>query len=460
MDINIVWLKNDLRINDNYCFEEKLPTIVMYIVNEKIEGYSWWWILRSLKKLKTSLEKYGIPMVIVEENQWQSLLDNLKSQYKINKILYNKSYESFWMPVQDALNQWANANTVPIAVHNNNYLLDPMEIVNQSGHHYKVFTPFWKTLSQQSIPKPIKFSPPAPMDLSPSNDECLKKYDDFYNQHQWLEKYWNPGEEEGHGQLKSFINGHLTQYKSLRDFPAQPVNSHLSPYLRTGSITARQIYWSVKNSDYDEKLTEPFLRQLGWRDFSINLLAHYPAMGHENLRKEFDDFPWVDDEESLNKWINGQTGYPIVDAAMNQLKQSGWIHNRVRMIVASFLTKDLRIHWTKGAQHFWQYLMDADEANNSASWQWVAGCGADAAPYYRIFNPVLQSLKFDSEGHYIRQWVPQLKKVSSKFIHDPWNHGIDYYPPMVDHKIAKEIALDGYRLMTTKSDFQEDGVRF
>ena len=449
MDVNIIWFKNDLRLNDNYLLNQNGPLVGLYIISDGIDGYSRWFTWETLQMFKKTLNKYGIPLIITHENQWESSVKNIKNQWNIKSISYNKSYESYWVKLQLSVDQWCYNNHIPINIFHNNTLMDPWAIKNQTGGNYKVFTPFWKNLSSLSIPKPIIFHGNSQQTIeNPWENSFL--YD--VNQYEFLKPYWPIGEEESHKLLNNFIKNNLVQYKILRDFPKDEINSKLSPYLRTGTITARQIYWKIKNLSMMDTITEPFLRQLGWRDFAYHLLAHYPHMNKENLRKEFDKFPWNHNEEWLNKWKNGQTGYPIVDAGMNQLRQSGWIHNRVRMIVASFLTKDLRIHWTQGEQHFWKYLMDADEANNSASWQWVAGCGADAAPYFRVFNPVLQSQKFDPNGDYIKKWVPQLASVDKKYIHDPWNHIVNYYAPLVDHQEAKAIALESYKEITKDVD--------
>ena len=319
---------------------------------------------------------------------------------------------------------------------------------------------------------PLKF-----INLPIDSINIAKTYDNFLENHKFLHNYWFVGEINSHQQLEDFIINKILNYGKNRDFPRANGCSQLSPALRWGCITDAQIYWMIHHYHHlaildhnniwpiplkpslpykDPLVTEPFIRQLGWRNFSYHLLWHYPSMITENLKKNFDKFPWVTNNIHLNCWKNGQTGFPIVDAGMRQLIATGQIPNRVRMIVASFLTKDLKIHWTEGAKHFWEYLMDADEANNSASWQWVAGCGMDAAPYFRIFNPILQSMKFDPQGLYIKQWIPELAKVNYKYIHDPWNYthdipiklGQDYPTPIVDHSIERQKALEYYKSLS------------
>jgi deoxyribodipyrimidine photo-lyase len=398
------------------------------------------------------LKNHNIQLIITNEDKYQNILFEIKKNHIINEIQYNKSYESYWINLENSMNNWAHDQGIKTNIFPSNNLMDPMIIRNKNNQNYKVFTPFWKYLQEQTIDPIISIN----IDNIKGIDCCIKdidiqaEYKDFLFHNKSLHQFWKPGENEAQRVLKYFIENNLINYKDFRNFPINDCTSKLSPYLRSGEISSKQVYWAIKNSSIEDSLKEPFLRQLGWREFSFHLLAYYPHMELENLHKEFDNFPWDYNDIFYQCWQNGTTGFPIIDAAMRELKSTGWIHNRLRLIVGSFLTKDLRIHWTKGAQHFWQYLMDADEANNSASWQWVAGCGMDAAPYYRIFNPVIQSSKFDPEGLYIKKWVPELKNVPGKLIHDPWNHNLsiyneNHYPyPIIDHKIAKNITLELY----------------
>lgn len=444
--INIIWLKNDLRIKDNPCLYQN-NSVIFYIITEKIQGYSKWWTLISVLKFQKSLEKYNIKMIITNENNYEKILYILKNNYGINGIHYNKSYETYWVQLENNINEWCDHNNIQYKIYPSNNLLNPHEIYNKIGQNYKVFTPFWKHILTQLIPKPFEGELSQGASINIQDISIEDHYKDFLKNHEYLNNYWIPGEIEGYQRLNDFIHNNLKKYKELRNFPADAVTSKLSPYLRSGEITPRQVYWAVKNSGIDDEISEPFLRQLGWREFSFHLLAHYPHMDTENLHREFDGFPWNYNEKYLEAWKNGMTGYPIIDAGMRELKATGWLHNRLRLIIGSFLTKDLRLHWTQGAEHFWEYLMDADEANNSASWQWVAGCGMDAAPYYRIFNPILQSMKFDPHGIYIKKWIPELKNIDGQLIHDPWNYNlsINNYPsPIINHKIAKETTLDLY----------------
>jgi deoxyribodipyrimidine photo-lyase len=445
--IDLIWLKNDLRIEDNPSLNSDKQIIVLYIISEKIHGYAQWWTLNSLMQLEKKFQEKEIPFIVTNEKNFEKILYNIKNTYGINLLKYNKSYESYWISMEQFMNNWANENQISLEINPSNTLLNPQTIFNKTGQNYKVFTPFWKHIMTQDIPKPFNGSLGEGWNCSIKDIDIAQEYQEFFKRHSYLNQYWKPGEENAHKVLENFIKTNLKKYKDGRNFPATPVTSKLSPHLRSGEITSRQIYWMVKNSKIDDELTEPFLRQLGWREFSFHLLAHYPHMNTENLHREYDGFPWNSNDKYLHDWKMGMTGYPIIDAGMRELKSTGWLHNRLRLIIGSFLTKDLRLHWTQGAEHFWEYLMDADEANNSASWQWVAGCGMDAAPYYRIFNPVLQSMKFDPNGIYIKQWIPELRNIDPNLIHDPWSYNLSvngYPKPILNHKMAKQTTLDLY----------------
>jgi deoxyribodipyrimidine photo-lyase len=258
---------------------------------------------------------------------------------------------------------------------------------------------------------------------------------------------WQPGEQGAQQQLERFSHGGLSGYAEGRDYPAKPSTSRLSPHLHWGEISPRQVWraaeaWAMAHSAVSEKDRTRFVAELGWREFSHHLLYHFPTLVDQPLDEKFAAFEWLQDDEALQRWQRGQTGYPIVDAGLRELWQTGWMHNRVRMIVGSFLIKDLLIDWREGEAWFWDTLVDADLPNNVASWQWVAGCGADAAPFFRIFNPVLQGEKFDPTGAYIRQYVPELAHLPDNLIHKPWETVVKGYPaPMVDHKMARDRAL-------------------
>jgi deoxyribodipyrimidine photo-lyase len=267
-----------------------------------------------------------------------------------------------------------------------------------------------------------------------------------------LREAWEPGEAGARKQLHNFIGEAIAVYSAERDRPSHPGTSRLSPHLHFGEISARQIWKAAK----DKPGADAYLWEIGWREFAYHLLFHYPSTTREPLRPEFRDFPWTVDSKNLNAWTKGKTGYPIVDAGMRELWHTGWMHNRVRMVVASFLVKDLLTSWQEGAAWFWDTLVDADLANNTLGWQWCAGCGADAAPYFRVFNPVLQSEKFDPEGTYVRRWIPELARVPTPWVHKPWlapravlaeaglELGKQYPAPIIDHQLARQRALAAF----------------
>ncbi|MCA1974910.1 MAG: DNA photolyase family protein, partial [Caenispirillum sp.] len=306
----------------------------------------------------------------------------------------------------------------------------------------------------QSLERPVTL--PAPEALRPAEpapaSEPLASFDLLPTTPDWaagLRDTWTPGEDAAWARLHAFLETHVAAYRTGRNIPAEPATSRLSPHLRFGEITARQV-WNAVSATAEGQGAETFLGEIGWREFSAYQVVHHPDMAHRSLRHEYDAFPWRDAPEELRAWQQGRTGYPIVDAGMRELWHTGWMHNRVRMIVGSFLVKDLLLPWQAGEAWFHDTLVDAHWANNPASWQWVAGCGADAAPYFRIFNPVLQGEKFDPRGHYVRRWVPELAEVSHRLIHRPWDSPLEvartgYPQPLVDHGAARHRALAAWR---------------
>ena len=275
-----------------------------------------------------------------------------------------------------------------------------------------------------------------------------------------FDKYWKPTEEEALKIIRKFVKSNISSYGDLRDIPGTGGTSKISPFLAMGQIHVETIWEECQKIEKKGNGYRKYINEIGWREFSHSLINFFPEMLKGNLRKEFDNFPWQENDTNLNLWKKGLTGYPIVDAGMRELHEIGWMHNRVRMIVASFLVKHLRIHWKEGEKYFRNCLLDFNEANNIAGWQWVAGCGADASPYFRIFNPILQGEKFDSKGEYIKKWVPELKNIPLEFIHKPWELnkkienfelGKDYPLPIVNHKKARELALSAFQKIKKKT---------
>jgi len=342
-------------------------------------------------------------------------------------------------------------------------LNEPWEIKTGSDQPYKVFTPYWRTCRQISAPMNDNLVPIFENAKSVSvQSEDLKDWGLYPVNTNWAEAfptYWTPGEKGAQQQFAHFLETGMDGYKDKRDIPSDPSTSMLSPYLRFGEISPRQI-WRVLDQKYGGDFpadVEKFLAEIGWREFSKTLLFYADDLSETNWKSDFDPFPWKRDPKGFKAWCKGQTGYPLVDAGMRQLWDTGWMHNRVRMVAASFLIKHLMIDWRAGEKWFWDTLVDADAASNPASWQWVAGCGADAALFFRIFNPILQSERFDPGGEYIRTYVPELANIPDKYIHAPWKaptqvlkeSGVDigktYPAPIVDHKFARERALAAYK---------------
>jgi deoxyribodipyrimidine photo-lyase len=325
-----------------------------------------------------------------------------------------------------------------------------------------VFTPFYKNAVAE-LPSPRTPLPvPSKIDFYPENVSRLTINGlKLLPNHPWSEKltpYWQMGEDNAHQRLEDFIDEGLNHYKQGRDFPALNNVSRLSPHLHFGEVSPHQVWHAARLAE-PSKDQEHFMRELGWREFSYHLLYHFPDLPEKNFNNRFDRFPWKENNEFLKRWQQGQTGFPLVDAGMRELWQTGYMHNRVRMVVGSFLVKNLLLHWHHGEAWFWDTLLDADLANNSASWQWVAGCGADAAPYFRIFNPCTQGEKFDPQGKYTRKFVPELAKLPDKYLYHPWDApaevlkeagitlGETYPEPMVDLKASRDRALAAYDLV-------------
>jgi deoxyribodipyrimidine photo-lyase len=466
----ILWYRNDLRLADHAALHAAAaagaPVIPVYVLDDEAGGRSMgaaarWWLHQSLVSLDESLQRLG-SRLILKRGKAAEVLANLATECKAGAVYYGRSYDMYQRRQEAAAMQALDAMQVKTESFNTALLIEPWQVKNQSGGPYKVFTPYWnkgclpQLATVEPLPSPGRLTVPANW---PESD-ALAAWGLLPTKPDWAGGFratWKAGEAAAKERLDGFLAGAAKDYKETRNLPGMEATSRLSPYLRFGEISPRQVYAATRAAQAQRpewgKGYEHFLSELGWREFSYNLLYHFPAFVEENFRQEFDAFPWIEDEAALMRWQQGKTGYPIVDAGMRQLWHTGWMHNRVRMIVASFLIKDLLIHWRAGEAWFWDTLVDADIANNSASWQWVAGCGADAAPYFRIFNPVGQGEKFDPEGNYIRQWVPELAALPKDAIHSPWlastallkqagvELGGNYPYPMVDHAKARDEAL-------------------
>ncbi|MBU6454512.1 MAG: DNA photolyase family protein [Cyanobacteria bacterium REEB67] len=516
----IVWLRQDLRLADqpalHKAWERGAPIIPVYMWAPEEEG-EWApggatkvWLHQSLARLSADLAELDSRLFIFDCSQKKSagpvsslaVLSAVARATGAGAVYWNRRYEPAIIERDKAIKSHLKGEGVTVETFNGALLVEPWEIATKEGRPYQVFTPFWRTLQSQYKPE-TPLSRPGKLTLPA---ELIKKIEDLPDSKKsrrpvtlddlhllpeihWdggIKESWEPGEAGALKQLKKFRSQTLASYKDDRNMPELEGVSRMSPHLHFGEISPRTI-WHEVTTDLAASGTRPnskiaengasYLREIGWREFSHHLLFHFPHTTDEPLRQQFDHFPWARDKKGFEAWTKGLTGYPIVDAGMRELWHTGIMHNRVRMIAASFLIKDLLIPWQDGAHWFWDTLVDADLAQNTMGWQWTAGCGADAAPYYRIFNPVLQGEKFDPKGAYVRKWVPELKKLSPKWIHKPWlapplelaaagiTLGENYPAPLVDHSEARDRALAAFKKVkgvkspedAHESDDQEDG---
>lgn len=462
----IVWFRRDLRLQDNPALLAAcraggpvLPVFIWAPREEKawVPGaVSRWWLHHSLASLDASLAARGSRLVVLAGDSADALL-RLARKTGARTVFWNRLYEPALAKRDAQVGRALVAEGVVCEDFGSALLFEPSEIRNRQGKPFQVFTPFWRECVNRDAPArplPPPSSVPAPTrwpaSLPLGDRELLPRIG-------WaggIAKTWTPGEASALRQLRAFAAKAVGAYPKSRNCPSVSGTSRLSPHLHHGEISPRQVWAAV-----DVGKGAEFLRQLGWREFSHHLLVHFPSTPSKPLRPEFASFPWKRDPASLRLWQEGRTGYPIVDAGMRELWQTGWMHNRVRMIAASFLVKDLLQPWQDGAAWFWDTLVDADLANNTMGWQWTAGCGADAAPYFRIFNPVLQGEKFDPDGAYVAAWLPELARLPARWIHKPWLApspvlsaagvaiGRHYPPPLVDHGAARDAALEAYSAM-------------
>ena len=466
----IVWFERDLRLADHPALADAVasgrPVLPLFILDDAAAG-DWraggatrWWLHHSLEALAAGLARIGLPLVL-RRGPAEAALAAIVAECGASAVVWNRRYEP-WSRERDArIKADLTAAGIAARSHNGALLREPWEVRTGEGQPYRVFTPFWRQLRSMGVagrpvPAPDMAVPPAAV---PAGD-ALADWDLLPRHPDWaggLRRAWTPGEDGARRRLAQFLDGGLAGYRSGRDRPDRAGTSMLSPHLHFGEISPRAIWAAVEDRGAADPARaadgEAYLRELGWRDFSYQLLFHNDRLADQPLRPEFADFPWRPADAQLRAWQRGRTGYPIVDAGMRQLWETGWMHNRVRMIAASFLIKDLLVPWQAGEAWFWDTLVDADLANNAASWQWVAGCGADAAPFFRIFNPVLQGRKFDPDGAYVRRFVPELARLPDAWIHEPWKApaevlrqsgialGRDYPAPIVDHGEARARAL-------------------
>ncbi len=421
-------------------------------------GASRWWLHHSLQALNNSLD--GKLQLFIGDPL--SIIPTLLAETGINNIVWNRCYEPWRIDRDKKLKEKLRQRNISVASFNASLLWEPWTIQKKDGTPYKVFTPYYrKGCLAHSAPRFPTDTPDIHFFSGKNFGHPLDqlKLLPAINWYQHIESEWQPGEAGAKLQLSDFIQHSVAHYKDERDIPSVIGTSKLSPHLHFGEVSPNQIWYAIagpnNTTDLDQH-RDTFLSELAWREFSYYLLFHFPNLPSKNFNQRFEQFPWRKNNKALSAWQQGLTGIPIVDAGMRELCQTGFMHNRVRMITASFLVKNLLVHWQSGAQWFWDYLLDADLASNSASWQWVAGSGADAAPYFRIFNPVLQGKKFDPKGDYVKHYCPELSQLPNKFIHCPWEApsevlsssgitlGENYPKPIVDLKISRQMALEAF----------------
>jgi deoxyribodipyrimidine photo-lyase len=462
--IAIHWFRRDLRLSDNPALTKAAmheAVLPIYILDDNNAGNhamgsaSRFWLHHSLQALNASI---GNRLSVYHGNP-QTILDAILKRFDIEAVYWNRCYEP-WRMHRDAIIK-DNLKKQGIEVHtcNGSLLWEPWDIKKDDGTPYKVFTPFYRRGCLNAAEPMVPLAKPENINYVDDSGhigiDALKLLPKIPWDKQ-LEPHWDISEEGAHKRFEAFIDEGLSFYKDGRNLPAKPYVSRLSPYLHYGEISPNQL-WHAVRSIGDDKHIEHFCSELGWREFSYSQLYHNPELPHKNLQSKFDTFPWVENTDHLHAWQTGKTGIPMVDAGMRELWQTGYMHNRVRMIVGSFLVKNLRLHWHLGERWFWDTLIDADLANNSASWQWIAGCGADAAPYFRIFNPVTQGQKFDADGEYVRQYIPEIARLPNKYLFNPWEApelilkeagiklGLTYPNPVVDLKQSRELALQAFQ---------------
>ena len=470
--LSICWFRQDLRLNDNPALLEAADSgqvLPVYILDD--ENADKWqygsagrlWLHHSLKSLNRSLRGN----LRIYRGRAEEIIPRLCRDFHINQVFWNRCYEPWWIECDREITNRLELLSVNAHSFNSSLLWEPWQVLKKDGSPYKIFTPFYKRARTQGRGAP-EDPQPGPLNLSLYQaDLGGVTVDDLglRPDHSWCRKvevHWRIGEENALLALETFVDSKLTNYRNGRDFPALSATSRLSPHLHFGELSPRQVWQRVSEAGFDDNV-ETFKSELGWREFSYYLLYHFPQLPEKNLKPKFDQFPWWLNQQWLQCWQHGMTGYPIVDAGMRELWQTGFMHNRVRMVVASFLVKNLLIHWRHGADWFWDCLVDADLASNSASWQWVAGCGTDASPFFRIFNPVSQGQKFDSEGLYTRRFVPELAKLPNKYLFSPWqappevlehagvNIGDNYPYPIVDLQQSRKKALDSLKRISSTS---------
>ena len=473
--LTLLWFSRDLRLEDNPALTAAVSrggeVLPVFIMDDEDAGEwrpgaaSRWWLHRSLRSLSDSIAARGATLIF-RRGPADETLDGLVRECGADAVYWNRRYEPWAVSRNARIKQSLTDRGIAARSFNASLLSEPGKLLTRTGEPYRVFTPFWNALrstyrAEQPVVAP-ELIRPATARVASDDLESWKLHPEQPDWSGGLSSSWEPGEQGARARLKEFARRDVFEYRDRRNEPGTDGTSRLSPHLHFGEVGPRQVWWAVTEQAMRQhgipmpSGVETFLSEIAWREFSYHLLFNFPDLPETPWRAEFARMRWSRSRKTLSAWKHGVTGYPIVDAGMRQLWTSGWMHNRVRMIAASFLIKDLLIDWREGERWFWDTLVDADLASNAAGWQWVAGSGADAAPYFRVFNPVLQSRKFDPHGDYIRSWIPELARFPDTLIHSPWEAapserhaagvelGQDYPFPIVDHATARERALDAF----------------
>ncbi|MBF9234101.1 cryptochrome/photolyase family protein [Microvirga alba] len=487
----LVWFRDDHRLADNPALAAAVasgaPILCFFIFDEISEGFrplggaARWWLHGSIEALDESLKRLGSKLILLQ-GAAESVIERIASETGASAIFWNRRYTAEEIAVDSAIKKSLTVRGIKAHSFNGRLLNEPWEITNQSGKPFQVFTPYSRAVGQRPVAAPL----PAPQNLESGNwpssilDEALSLAELHLEpvRPDWaggFRNHWQRGESAALERLADFLDGGLKGYAENRDIPGVEGTTRLSPHLRFGEIGPRQIWHAIAHRRSHEpglgRDAEKLLSEVVWREFAYQLLYQYPDLSRASHSRRFAHFPWSEDEKAFEAWQKGLTGYPMVDAGMRQLWRTGWMHNRVRMIVASFLIKHLLIDWRRGEAWFWDTLVDADPANNAFGWQWVAGSGPDSAPFHRIFNPVTQGEKFDPQGNYVKAFVPELANLPSAFIHKPWEApplvlrsagitlGRTYPLPIVPHGPARERALEAFRRLRDEQLQQSSAER-
>lgn len=463
----LLWFRQDLRLADNpaliHAAETGRPIVPVYILDQSsrvrpMGAASLWWLDKSLGALDAALRERG-SRLILRRGDSEAELRRLIEETGAGAVFLNRLFEPDAFARDADIAHALQAEGIECRGWNGTLLARPGSVLNGSGQPYKVFTPFLKALLAAAVPQPpvaapVRIATPT----APASDD-LDAWGLHPTRPDWSGGFdWTPGEAGAEATLSAFLSHGLKTYSVGRDIPAEPATSRLSPHLHFGEISPWRAVQAGRQAADAGRVpaseVEKFVAEIGWREFSAHLLHTFPQMTDTAFRPEYDAMPWRDDPAALEAWKRGRTGYPMVDAGMRELWATGYMHNRVRMIIASFLVKHLLIDWRSGEAWFHDALVDADLASNVQNWQWIAGSGADASPYFRIFNPITQGRKFDADGRYVRRWIPELSRVPDRWLHAPWTAppevlrdarvrlGVDYPPPIVDHDLARKRALD------------------